>query len=104
MDETDSDQVPDRVRNRVRTDAHSFIGRDADLMENYQYSDELGHEPVKAIQKEIDGMARLLCALVADDEVSSNNHYLGVYQQETGKLRDLEQEVISQLPEREGSE
>jgi hypothetical protein len=81
--------------------ANSFVERDADLTDKYHYSDDIGHEPVKAIQKEIDGMARLLCALVEDEEIHGETHqYLRVYQEEVKGLRELEEDIISVLPER----
>ena len=102
MDNSDSDQIPERIRRRVRTDAHSFITRDKDLTQKYRYGNKIDHEPVIGIQKEIDGMARLLCALVTQEGTSGNpRQYLEVYQNEVERLRELEHEVISELPERE---
>lgn len=102
MDEMDSDRIPNRVKDRVRMNAHSFIKRDVDLTEKYRYGDEISHEPVKGIQKEIDGMARLLYAIVTEEEVSGDaNQYVRVYQEEVENLHGLEEEVISELPQRE---
>jgi hypothetical protein len=101
MDEADLDQVLDRIEEGVRTDAASFIARDAFLSNKYHFGSEVEHEPVKAIQKEIDGMSRLLCALITEQIVSDDDQCLRVYQQEVEKLRELEREVISELPERE---
>jgi hypothetical protein len=102
MDETDPNQVPTQIESRVRRSPDSFLARDIDLTEKCEYGDEISHEPVKAIQKEIDGMARLLCALVDVDENSDNiSQYLRIYNEEVGNLHDLERDVISELPERE---
>jgi len=105
MDETDSDQIPDQVKDRVQLNPRSFINRNLDLTKRYEYGSRISHEPVKGIQKEIDGMARLLYALVAEEEFSGDaNECLRVYQREVENLRELEREVISELPERERNE
>lgn len=102
MDESDPSNVPSQIKERVRTNPQSYIGRDLDLNRKYQYGDKLEHEPVKAIQKEIDGMARLLCAIIASEETTENgDQFLQIYQNEVERLRELERQVISELPERE---
>lgn len=98
----ENDKIPDNIKKRVRNESQSYIGRDLDLSIKYRYGDEIEHEPIKAIEKEIDGMARLLCAIVASEEITdSSDHLLQIYQDEVAGLRKLEEEVISELPERE---
>ena len=105
MDNSDSDQVPEQIRNRVQNDSHSFITRDEHLTEQYRYGGEISHEPVIGIQKEIDGMARLLCALLdGDEKYGCDEAIIDVYQEEVRKLRELEHKVISELPERKRDE
>lgn len=102
MDESDPGNVPSQIKERVRTNPQSYIGRDLDLNKKYRYGDEIEHEPIKGIQKEIDGMARLLCAIVASEEVTdSSDQLLQIYQNEVEGLRELERQVVSELPERE---
>ena len=102
MDESDPANFPSQIKERVRTNPQSYIGRDLDLNRKYRYGDEIEHEPIKGIQKEIDGMARLLCAIVASEEVTdSSDQLLQIYQNEVEGLRELERQVVSELPERE---
>jgi len=103
MDRSNTEKVPNQIKNRVRDNPQSYIGRDLELNEKYRYGDEIDHEPVKAIQKEVDGMARLLCAIITDEgePTESTEHYIEIYQNEVEKLRGLERDVISELPERE---
>ncbi|MCU4799771.1 hypothetical protein OB920_05250 [Halobacteria archaeon HArc-gm2] len=72
------------------------------LSEKYQYRDKINHEPVKAIQKERDGMARLLDSLVGEENtIAEDGVYIEIHKDEVENFRKLEREVISQLPERE---
>lgn len=104
MDEP-SNVVPNRIKNRVRDEPLSYLGRDSYLTDKYRYGDEINHEPVVSIQKEIDGMARLLCRLAAEESLSGDIHtYLEIYENEVERLRALEQGVISELPVRERTE
>lgn len=105
MDESELDQVPGRIKSRVRDNAQSFIGRDVHLTEKYRYGSEISHEPIIGLQKEIDGMARLLCALVIAEEVTGSiDEYLEVYEAEVRRMRELEHQVVEELPERERNE
>lgn len=47
-------------------------------------------------------MARLLCAIIASEEITVNgDQFLQIYQNEVEGLREVERQVISELPERE---
>lgn len=105
MTDTSLSDIPEQVKKRVRNDPESYISRDLDLTRKYRFGDEIENEPVKAIQKEIDGMARLLCAIVVDSEdVDDIKRCTRIYQAEVEELRRLEERVISELPEREERE
>lgn len=102
MTESGPNDIPDRIRQRVQSDPESYISRDLSLARKYRFGDEIKNEPVKGIQKEIDGMARLLCAIAEEGERFNNvDQYIRIYQAEIEKLRCLEDQVISELPERE---
>lgn len=94
--------LPDRVHSRVQDDPEEYLARDLRLTKKYQYGDEISHEPVKAIQKEIDGMARLLCRIAAEDRIGGEiRTCVEIYEDEVSNLRELEHQIISQLPDRE---
>lgn len=102
MGDSEQDGIPSNITNRVKNDPQSYIGRDMELSRKYEYGDEIEHEPIKAIQKEVDGMARLLSAIIASGEVTdSSDQLLQIYQSEVESLRELERQVLSELPERE---
>ena len=105
MDESDSSNVLSQAKKRVRTSPKSYIGRDLSLNKKYRYGDKIEHEPIKGIQKEIDRMAGLLCAVHSSEEVVDNpDQLLRIYQNKIEELIDLERQVISELPERESDE
>lgn len=101
MSKDNSGGLPKRITDRVQDEPVEYLFRDERLEERYRYGDEADSEPVKAIEKEIDGMARLLCALTADEGITTpTSALLNVYEQEVAHLRDLQDEVVSELPER----
>jgi len=75
-----------------------FIGREQYLLRKYHTNDDINHESPKAIQKELDGMARFLCALAADEQLSEDTkHYLEIYDDVKEELIDLEHQIVEDL-------
>jgi hypothetical protein len=91
--------IPEDVEERVRSEPATFLGRDKKMERKYKFADGYESEPMKAIQKEKDGMARLLCALASEEEVDvSNSKLIEVYRREMSGLLELEEGVIDELP------
>ncbi len=101
MGENPVDEMPERITSRVQDEPVEYVERDQFLESHYLYGNETDSEPIKAIQKEIDGMARLVCLLSSKDNVQiSTPHLIEVYDREVDHLRALEEQVLEKLPER----
>lgn len=97
----EDDPGPDRIISRVRDDPDTFVGRNKRLSREYTRGDEES-EPVKSVQKEIDGMARLFRALNDNDDVSVPASVLvDTYDQELEHLRQMEEDIVASLPEQQ---
>lgn len=101
MGETPDSEIPEKITSRVRDEPVEYVERDQFLEKHYFYGNETESEPIKAIQKEIDGMARFFCLLSSKDDVQiPTSHLLEIYDQEVEHLRALEEQVVEELPER----
>ena len=98
MEEDNLENIPKQIAIRVRDDPDSFVGREKHLLEDYGTGDNIDHESPKAIQKELDGMARLLCALSIEDQISNDiEQYLDTFDNVKEQLLDLEREIVEDL-------
>jgi len=95
MNRDRSEAVPEQIAGRVHNTSDSFIGREQYLLRKYQTGNKTSGESPKAIQKEIDGMARLLCAIATEEQSSEDiEQYLNIYDDLKRDLIDLEHQII----------